>query len=192
MTSEPLDDLAAEMLQEALIEKALSGEDMTPAPAPAKRRAVAAAPVEVEVEYEGEHDDCEIDEPHKHSAAAADEPEADEVRDFGPYCVECREDTTGMDGRTPAQMAGVEVVPGGGDDGGELVKSVLYKGWKCEGCQPFEASIIEDSLNALAERRYDPADIRRRMRAMGDETIWANWIGPMLDQMEEALGLEIE
>ena len=184
---EPLDDVAAELLQEALIEKAISGEPMTPEPTK-KRRAVAAAPVEVE--YEGEHDDCEIDEPHTH--ATSGDPVADEVRDFGPYCVECREDTTGMEDRTPAQMPGVEIVPGGGEDGGELVVSVLYKGWKCESCQPFEAPIIEDALNSLAERRYDPADIRRRMRVMGVETIWANWIGPMLDQMEEALGLEIE
>lgn len=166
-TPEPLDDLAAELLQEALIEQAVSGEAPAP-PEPGKRR--RAAPAE-----------------------AAPDPEADEVLDFGPYCVECREDTTGMEDRTPAQMPGVEIVPGGAEDGGELVKSVLYKGWKCENCQPFEASIIEDTLVALAEStRRDQGEIRRIFRAQGVETIWANWIGPMLDEMETGLGLDQE
>lgn len=118
-------------------------------------------------------------------------PEVEEEVDLGPYCVECREDTTGQEGRTERVQPTV-IVTGQQDEEGEPeVKTALLKGFLCESCQPFESPLIEGALQTLVERRYDPAELRRKMREMGEEDIWTRWFGPMLDEMEESLGLEV-
>ena len=174
------DDFIAEMIREEII-KAAMGEVDKPASASRGRK-------------------TEVPE-------AGPDPEADEVIDLGPYCVECREDSTGQEGRTPATMPSAKVTQGsqeyeGAHDDCEIdtahehpndkVTSVLLKGWKCENCQPFEAALIEEALQALVERRYPANEVRQKMRELGDEAIWAKWIGPMLDELETTLGLEIE
>jgi hypothetical protein len=168
---DPEDDVIAEMMKEA---------------------AYAAALGEVEPEHKKVSETGARGRKTEVPEAEPD-PEADEVIDLGPYCVECRDDTTGQDKRTPASMASAKVAQGAGEDGEDVVTSVLLKGWRCENCQPFEVALMEDALTALAEAtRQDPQMIRQRMREMGVETVWARWMGPMLDDMETAFGLEVE
>jgi hypothetical protein len=164
------DDLAQEMIREAIIAKAMGD-------APAAPKAPVAMPA-----------------PRGKVAVAEEEdPEADEVVDLGDYCVECRFDSEGQEGRTPALIPSARISQGTGPDGEDEVISVLLKGFKCENCQPFEQPLFEDALEALAEStRRDRGEIRNKMRQAGTEPLWAEFFGPMLERMETALGLDIE
>lgn len=110
--------------------------------------------------------------------------------DIGPYCVECREDTTGQEGRTESTRTVFEA--GEVDDKGEpVVNTVHLKGWRCEECQPFQSPLIEATFQAILERqvRPDVTKIRKQLRSIGEEKIWELWHESMLDEIEVTLGL---
>jgi hypothetical protein len=110
--------------------------------------------------------------------------------DIGPYCVDCREDTTGQEGRTTSTSTAFTLTGDLDDEGEPEVKEVTLSGWLCENCQPFANAMIEATAQALIERRYDAKEVRRKLRQIGEEKIWEVWHGPLVDQIEVVLGLE--
>lgn len=109
--------------------------------------------------------------------------------DLGPYCVECREDTTEQKGRIEHNKEGAEVLR---NDAGEAIgaEPIVMAGWLCEMCKPFENAMIEAAAKLLIERNFDSQEVRRAMRKINEERMWSGWFGPLLDTMEVALGLE--
>lgn len=113
-----------------------------------------------------------------------------EVVDIGDYCVECRQDTKGQDGRAETQQPSYQVEDE--DDPENLkVKTIMLRGYICESCKPFENPLMEDVLKMMVERRFDKSEVREKLRAMGDEDVWSRWFEPMLDDMEQEFGLKI-
>lgn len=119
------------------------------------------------------------------------EPTGDREVDIGPYCVECREDTTGQEGRTESTRTVFEASGDADAEGEPIVNTVHLKGWRCEECQPFQSPLIEATFQAIIERlvRPDVTKIRKQFRAIGEEKIWEVWHEPLLDEIEVTLGL---
>lgn len=128
--------------------------------------------------------------PRKRTAPATGEGNEPEVVDIGPYCVSCREDTTGQEKRTEDIKQSLKVTGNVDAEGEPEVIDVQLKGWLCEDCQPFQSDLIEATFVALVERRYDPVAVRKAMRAIGEEKFWVAFEEPMLMSIEVALGLE--
>jgi len=122
-------------------------------------------------------------------------PAPPEEIDIGPYCVDCREDTTGQEKRQEMVRESVKVTGQKGEDDEPEVEVVLLKGWLCQDCQPFENPLIEATAQMLIQRNTSGGvraapDIRAKLREIGEEEMWARWHGPMVDQMEADLELE--
>ena len=119
------------------------------------------------------------------------EPRSEPTRvDVGPYCTECREDTTGQEKRTPSTREAVQIVRDPETGEAKDAETILLAGWLCESCQPFGNTMIEEMCKSLIERNFDARTVRRAMREIGEEAIWERWFGPMLDTAEVTLGLE--
>jgi hypothetical protein len=106
--------------------------------------------------------------------------EMPDTTDIGEYCVECRryvgEDTEWFKARKPHIHVN--------DDDSRI------KGFLCEPCQPLEGTLMEPIIAALVQRRYDETLIRKHIRLIGEETLFEELVGPMLDMFETLLQLE--
>jgi hypothetical protein len=103
-----------------------------------------------------------------------------ETTDIGEYCTECRryvgEDTEWFASRQPHIHVN--------DDDSRI------KGFLCEPCQPLEGTLMEPIVDALVQRRYDEKLVRKHIKLIGEETLFEELVGPMLDMFETLLQLE--
>ena len=105
-----------------------------------------------------------------------------EVTDIGEYCVDCRDP---VDERYPKFASRRPVLREGEGEGGKALKGFL-----CEDCVPLEGTLMQPLVEALAERRWDEAEVKERMRIVGVEDIYEKVVGPTLDLLEVLLRLE--